>query len=312
MPDAHPSPAATRRPNVRSVVGQLLRPRYVIVAVIAVSCVALSYRLWPVPPRQTIGVEAARVIEIRGPELFAPPFTPGDALSVRIDSTTPTADGFRYDLRFVAYGPGEYRLADWLRDAQGELPQNAPNTAITIDSILPGNFAGELFSTPASFIELRSGYRGWMALAWMSWGALLVPLLIYGRRWRIDALPPPPAPSLNEQIGSLLSQATQRPLRIDEQADLEHLLWAWWSARLNLSERLGETLEQLHRHPVAGRQLKELETAFHSRGGLLDRDVAQGLLDELAAAPIIAGKPRRALPEVANDDDAALAEASNS
>src|SRR5262245_46941823 len=54
----------------------------------------------------TVGVEGQKIVEIAGPPLTAAPFTPGDAVSVRIAEATPIPGGFRYDLRYVAYGPG--------------------------------------------------------------------------------------------------------------------------------------------------------------------------------------------------------------
>src|SRR3954454_23416901 len=98
----------------------------IAVVAIAVSLLAIGVILWNRPSRHTIGVEGRIAISIAGPRLYAAPFTPGDALSVRIADATPTSKGFRYDLRYMAFGPGKYDLRDYLSLAGNSRPENLP------------------------------------------------------------------------------------------------------------------------------------------------------------------------------------------
>src|SRR5436190_24136858 len=85
--------------------------RLLPVAAVMAGLLAVAVVWWRGGSMVTIGVEGRRVIEIAGPEMHAAPFTPGDALSVRIAGVERTEKGLRYDLRFIAYGPGEHDLA---------------------------------------------------------------------------------------------------------------------------------------------------------------------------------------------------------
>ena len=99
------STSTTTTNNIRSVP---LRVTIVLVAIVVLF--GLLATQWQRTSAVTVGVEGQRTIEIAGPKLIAAPFTPGDALSVRIASVEPTPDGFRYDLRYMAFGQGEHDI----------------------------------------------------------------------------------------------------------------------------------------------------------------------------------------------------------
>src|SRR5262245_60471383 len=90
----------------------------------------------------TIGVEGQKIVEIAGPPLHAAPFTPGDAVSVRIAEATPIPGGFRYDLRYVAYGPGKHNLAPTLSTADGKPLEARDDLTIAVDTLLPKDHPG--------------------------------------------------------------------------------------------------------------------------------------------------------------------------
>jgi len=263
------------------------RPNYRRILLLSLGlalAIAIGLRIWwKSTPAVTIGVEGQRIVEFAGPELRAVPFTFGDPIALRIASVVPTAKGRRYDLRYMAYGPGEFDLAEYLVDASNTRPADLKKLAVKIDSILPKDHAGELFDTPTSQIDLHSSYKTWMGLVWLAWAALLVPLWAYGRKHRPKAAKVRPAPTVPERLRSLLERAQRTNLNVEEQADLEKLLLAFWAQRLGVSsERLEDALEDVRKHPAAGKQVQRLETWLHSRQPQTGSNVARELLGELA------------------------------
>lgn len=213
----------------------------------------------------TIGVEGSRTVEIAGPELSAAPFTPGDAVAVRIVDARPTTGGFRYDLRYMAFGPGKHDLAPSLKRADGTSPDSRADLKITVAALIPEDYSGELYTTPTSPVELHTRYKYYMGAAWILWGSLLIPLAWWGHKRRRKAVRLAPPPSLVERLRTLLTQATRDDLTVEEKADLEALLLAFWAERLKLSEaRLSATIERLRRHPQAAAQWNRVERWIHS------------------------------------------------
>jgi hypothetical protein len=234
-------------------------------------------------PEVTVGVEGQRTIEIAGPQLSAAPFTPGDALAVRIAAVHPTATGYRYDLRYMAFGPGEHDIGKSLAGPDGKPPASQPEFAVTIKALIPEDYSGELYATPNSAINLHTNYRLLMTLAWGLWALLLIPLVWYGRDWSSHKKALPPEPSVTERLRALLQQANSNELTAKEQADLEQLLIAFWSQRLNLSEqRLNETIHELRSHPQAGPQWNSVEHWLHSSAAHTN-GIAAKLLREIEA-----------------------------
>jgi len=237
---------------------------------------------WWSGPAQTIGVEGRLVVEIAGPLLTAAPFTPGDAVSLRIASVEPSPRGHRYDLRYIAYGPGKHSLREHLLGPDGKPAAAVPGLAVAVGSVIPAKHDGTLFDVPATPVDLQSRYSLIMRLLWLLWAAALVPLVMYGRRRRQATLPPPQPPTIEERVRSLLTKAVSEPLPIAEQTDLERLLVAHWSARLNLGdERLSDAFERLRGDAVVGEQLTRVERWLHRRDGATDGETARTLLLEL-------------------------------
>jgi hypothetical protein len=208
------------------------RDRSIAVAVALLSLAAAVLVVWYFffrGPDVTIGVEGVRVVEIAGPELVAAPFTPGDAVSLRVAAVAPIDRGFRYDLRYIPYGPGEHDLAQHLVTVDGKQPMGLPKIIVATDSLLPKNHKGDLYASPTDAIDLHSKYTLTMRLLWVLWGLSLVPLLIYGHRRRKARVIGPPPPTVEERLRALLERASREKLAVEEQVDLERLLAAYWS-----------------------------------------------------------------------------------
>jgi hypothetical protein len=267
------SPSSSRRS--RAIVAA-------IATLIVIVFVAIAAYRWAGGPEVTIGVEGTRIVEIPGPQLVAVPFTPGDALAVRIAATQQIAGGFLYDLRYMAFGPGQHDIGQSLKRPDGTSPEARSDLKVSVAALIPDNYSGELYASKTSPINLRSGYTLMMSLAWGLWGAMLLPLAWYGHKKRRRAMPPPPPPSIAERLRLLLKQAAYENLTVEQQADLEQLLLAFWSKRLKLSEeRLSDAVEQLRRHPQAGAQWERVERWLHGRVTTTNGAVAKQLLSDL-------------------------------
>lgn len=231
----------------------------------------------------TIGVEGTRIVEIPGPQLRVAPFTPGDALAVRIASVQSVAGGFRYDLRYMAFGPGTHDIGPTLKRPDGTSPESRSDLSVSVAALIPEKYSGELYTTPSSAIDLHSNHALYMSLAWGAWAVLLLPLIWLTRKKRRYTPRPPREPSIAERLRSLLEQAARQNLSIAEQADLEQLLLAFWSQRLKLSpDRLSEAIAELRRHPQAGGQWDRVERWLHTRTAETNGTVAKELLRDLA------------------------------
>ena len=231
--------------------------------------------------RITIGVEGHQLVTIPGPRLSAIPYTHGDALAVRIADAEPIKNGFRYDLRYMAYGPGRHDLREYLLDERQQPVAGLPAMPVIVEALLPKDESGQLLATPPTSIDLHTNYRWGMGLLWCLWGLLLMPLFLYGRKRRSRVMTAP-RPSTLERLRSLLEHATHNELTIEQQADLEKLLLTFWADRLQLpTERLADTLDELRKHPAAGEQVSRVERWLHSRSTPGNGSVPRELLANL-------------------------------
>ncbi len=228
--------------------------------------------------RITIGVEGRRVVTLPGSRLTAIPYTHGDALAVRIAGVEPISGGFRYDLRFMAYGPGRHDLREYLLDDRQQPVSGLPEMPISVVALLPKEESGKLLETPPTPIDLRTNYRWGMGLLWCLWGLLLLPLFLYGRKRRSRVVVSPP-PTIPERLRALLEHAAHSDLTVEQQTDIEKLLLTFWADKLQLpKERLIETLDELRKHPAAGAHVSRVEKWLHSRDARGNGSVARDLL----------------------------------
>jgi hypothetical protein len=259
--------------------------KFVMLAMLVLAAIVAAWLFWrpTSQPEVTIGVEGRRTITFAGPLLRAAPFTPGDALAVRIAGTQPSADGYEYDLRYMAFGPGELDLGKSLVGPAGNPPPTRPELVVSIPALIPESYSGELYRTANSSIDLHTNYRFYMTLSWIVWALLLIPLIYFSRDWTLRTTTLPPEPSIPERLRLLLARAAAKKLSAVEQADLEQLLLAFWSQRLHLEEqRLSDTIQQLRQHPQASEQWSRVEQWLHARA-VSGQDVPVNLLRELDA-----------------------------
>ena len=194
--------------------------------------------------------------------------------------------GFRYDLRYMAFGPGEHDIGKSLAAARRHAARSrgASSSSRSI-ALIPENYSGELYETPTvadrSAHELHAADAAGVGSVGAAAGAAGVV--------RAQATPPRgPAAAAAERRPSVCGCCWNKPpsenLTAEQQADLEQLLLAFWSQRLSLSDAaLSEAIEQLRRHPQAGAQWSRVERWLHSRATATNGAVAKELLSDLKA-----------------------------
>jgi hypothetical protein len=230
-------------------------------------------------PKVTIGVEGQYQTTIKGEKLEAVPYTLEDALAVRIASAEPKGKGYRYDLRYMAYAPGEHDLVQYLLTPDGKPAEGVKPLKVNIRPLLEEDYSGTLFDSETQEIRLDSNYTWLMPTLWLLWLAVPIPLLLLGRKKRVEHYVETPAPTTTERLLELLHQAQSENLSTKNLADIEKLLLRHWSEQHGTdSERLVDALQQLRRHPEAAQQIFAVEKWLHSRDGGTGEDTIRELL----------------------------------
>ncbi|MEL7337706.1 MAG: hypothetical protein AAFN70_16050, partial [Planctomycetota bacterium] len=171
-----------------------------------------------------------------GPRLQVRPLEDrDDPFIVRIVSTTPHGEGFRYAMEFYALEEGTYNVADYLETDSGEsTPIALPYMIVNVSATLPD---GQIMPTPldSGRVPYTGGYRFWVVTAILLWILGLIALIFVGRTRRVRDTPSvveeiPPRQRLNE----LISAARRGELDAQQNAGLERAVLAIWRDRLNL------------------------------------------------------------------------------
>ena len=241
---------------------------------------AIILLLTACPPAEagspTVGMEGKLEIVIPGSLLEAKAVDEKAPLIVRVASTTPEANGTRYDIRYIGLEPGSYDLKTYLfRLDRSETPP-IPSIPVTIGGVLPDSHQGQLVAEGGSPLRLFGKYKWLLIAVGVVWLALLYPL-IFAKRKRaiatVEAAPPPP--TLADRLRPLVQQAADGTLSADGKGQLERLLLGHWRERLQLAD-LGmvDALTRLRQHREAGALLRALEDWLHRPPGTATVDVA--------------------------------------
>jgi hypothetical protein len=224
-----------------------------------------------------------------GPELRAKPDPEGRSpVVVRVTASYAHGTaGFRYDVSWFAYEPGQHNLADYLERVDGSATGPLPPVMVEAMSILPPGPPGTLADFSARLPSL-GGYRTALIIGGCLWLAGLIALLCW-RRKRTTAAPAAeaPDPPLAERLRLLLEQARTGALDADSRARLERLVLGFWRERLGLTNLpVPEAVRQLRDHPEAGSLLRQVEEWLHSgKSASRESDMARLLAPYLAATP---------------------------
>ena len=236
----------------------------VILAVIGHA--ALTAAVVGVDSNPSVGREGAISAVLANPHLQPVPFDDRAPLVVRIANRELVADGTRYDLRWLGAVPGSYDLTRFLVDVDGHTLSGVEPISITVSSVLPPGFPGDLIETKRADAFSFGGYQKLMLVLGLAWLAVLP--FFWRRKRRAPVVALVAASSLAEQLRELIDGARGPGLDANQRARLERLLFIHWRERLGLHQLDAPTaMQRLREHPEAGVLLRQLDTWLHAPPG---------------------------------------------
>jgi len=245
----------------------------------------------------TVGMEGRVEVTLPGTLLEAKPVEPRTPLLVRIADTRPHGTLIAYDLRYVGLEPGKYDLREYLVRHDGSGMDDVPSIPAEVASLLPRDHDGLLVSTRLGPLPRFGGYKGFMLALVGVWGALLLSIVLSGRKPKsgaVEAAKEAPL-TLADRLRPLVEEAAAGRLEPEGQARLERLLLAHWRGRLSLEELgMTEAIARLKAHPEAGELLCTLEDWLHRPPGQVKVDVNRVLEPYRHAAVPKEPEPRTA------------------
>ena len=229
------------------------------------------------PEAIPVGIEGSRMVVLPGEKLEAAPVGDKSKIILRIHDVSPHGTDHRYDLRYFGFVPGEYDLAQYLRNADGTAPTNLPPIPVRISGILPEDHKGKLIEDKSDGVSLPGSYTAWLIGLGVVWFIAAWPLFLLGRKRKTPlGQAQDEGPNLAERLRPLVEQAANGTLDIDGRARLERMIFSHWRERLGLPEDgdLAELHHQLKKHDKAGPLLRGLEDWLHRPPGTATVDIA--------------------------------------
>jgi hypothetical protein len=190
-------------------------------------------------------------------------------IALRIASTTETPAGILYDLRYQGFVPGKHDLKNYLVRADGSTMTNVRPIPVEVIPVLPPDHKGQLVAEPIKPLPFLGGYAILMAIAAGVWVLLLIPILMIGKRKKIQTTAAATRPlTLADRLRPLVEEAAAGKLPADRQAELERLLLWHWRTKLNLANTdAAQAIISLRQHNQAGALLRALESWLHHPPG---------------------------------------------
>ncbi len=241
----------------------MMRFLFHLVMLAVIGHAALTAAVVGIDPNPSVGREGAISAVLANPHLQPVPFDDRAPLVVRIANREPVANGTRYDLRWLGAVPGSYDLTRFLVDVEGHALSGVAPISITVSSVLPPGFPGDLIATKRADAFSFGGYQKLMLVLGLAWLAVLP--FFWQRKRRTPVIALVAASSLAEQLRELIDGARGPGLDANQRARLERLLFAHWRERLGLHQLDAPTvMQRLREHPEAGVLLRQLDTWLHA------------------------------------------------
>ncbi len=213
--------------------------------------------------------------------------TPLSPVLVRVN---PIEGSSKQRIEFVGNVVGDYDLRDYLEREDGKPLSDLSPLSVTVVSQLPPNHGTDLYSSGTTWFDWSAHYRLLLWLAVGVWVAVPAAWLIYrATRRKPEAAPPPAAPApqtLEDQLRAALSAAALRTLSTQEKAQLELLVFRFFSERLNrpflgTTDDMSETLRTIRLNPETRDLVSAIERWLHAYGsGEEDRRKAAEALED--------------------------------
>lgn len=199
-----------------------------------------------------------------GTELEGKPLDPQDEMVVRITRSFPHGEAFRYDIQFHGMEPGKFDLKDWLVRKDGSSTEDLPEIPVEIRSLLPPGQI-EPNELESGWLPSLGGYKNIAVLVTTGWIVVFLLLIFAGRKKPEIAQETIKPKSLAELLHARLEAATSNNMDPKKYAELERMLFAFWSKRLNLENLSPEkAMTEIKQHKDAGPLMVQLEKWMHS------------------------------------------------
>jgi hypothetical protein len=246
------------------------------------------------PSPRVIGIEGDVKITLARDDYQPKPFDDRTTLILRVEAVTPSPDGKHiYDLHYMGFEPGVYRLADYLIHPDGTLATEIGDVQVEVHSILPPDYDGALNSYVPRPFPWIGGYRMLLSILAALWVLGLLAFAWFYRRRKpvLDVADTPPPPTYAERMRPFVEAAAAGTLTTSGQAQLERLMTGYWREKLALPEdqRMAESLAAMMRDPEAGSLLRAMERWLHRSGGASPAEV-NTLLEPYRHSPVTAHK----------------------
>jgi len=200
---------------------------------------------------------------IPGSKVVAKPITDRTLpLIIRIVDTYPHGTDFRYDIEYKGLEPGSYDIGEYLQREDGtETP--IPSINIEVRSLL-GSGQVEPYVLPPVKSRYRSFYLPALLLGGAAWLAGLLLILFYGRGKSKRPSHLEQQLTVADRMRPLVNAAIAGELGVQEQAELERVLSAFWCKKLRLNHLGASDLrEKLRTHPEASVMLNQIDCWLH-------------------------------------------------
>jgi hypothetical protein len=244
-------------------------------------------------PAASVGLPVRLTQVLPGSELEVKPLvdrrTP---VVLRIITTEPVGDGYRYDFEYYGLEPGSFDLRAYLQRKDRSSTAGLPPMRVTVESVLPpGKVKPNDLTLKGS--PWLGGYRLLLIAGGVLWLLGLAAVLFVGRRRRKKEAAQAKPRTLADHLRPLVEGAVNGRLVHAQLAELERSLILYWTRKLHLAAcKPAAALPLLRGHHDAGPLLHQLETWLHRPGSKAKMDV-----DALLA-------PYRALPPDALEESA--------
>lgn len=229
------------------------------------------------PEAIPVGIEGSRMVVLHGEKLEAAPVGDKSKIILRIHDVFPHGTDKRYDLRYFGFVPGEYDLAQYLRNADDTAPTNLAPIPVRISGILPEDHDGKLIEDKSDGVSLPGSYTAWLIGLGVVWLIAAWPLFLLGHKRKTPlGQAQDEGPDLAERLRPLVEQAANGTLDTDGRARLERMIFSHWREQLGLPTDgdLAELHHQLKAHVEAGPLLRGIEDWLHRPPGTTTVEIA--------------------------------------
>lgn len=214
---------------------------------------------WP-----TVGTTTELVdVILPGPKLTGKPINDRDPVIVRVTDAIVHGDGFRYRIEYQGMEPGNFDLAQFLVEKNGQTASELPSIPVQIRSLLP---PGQIKPNELSkgWLPRMGGYQILMAVLAVLWTLGLLALIFLGRKRKVQQRDETPPTTLAAMLKLRIEKACQNEADSKDLAELERMLVAFWQKKLNLhADAPHQALMKIRQHADSGPLMTKIESWIH-------------------------------------------------